>query len=85
MHIVSICALLLSVVRVRNRGVFVPHGSLLFGMRCVSAEDLYNYTIDVFHESAMQWLEEAAKGEEPFFLYVRLALSLVCFARAFGT
>ncbi|CAJ1417705.1 unnamed protein product [Effrenium voratum] len=37
---------------------------------CMNNPDLYNYTIDVFHESAMQWLEEAAKGEEPFFLYV---------------
>lgn len=30
----------------------------------------YNYTIDVFHDQAMAWMEEVAQGSTPFFLYL---------------
>jgi len=30
----------------------------------------FNYTIDAFHHAGMAWLEEAAKGHKPFFMYL---------------
>ena len=35
------------------------------------AEEGFNYTIDVFHDYGMAWLESVA-GSGPFFLYMRL-------------
>jgi len=37
---------------------------------CMKNPELYNYTIDVFHEFGMAWLEKVAKGTDPFFLYM---------------
>mmetsp|Transcript_11031 Transcript_11031/g.22801 ORF Transcript_11031/g.22801 Transcript_11031/m.22801 type:complete len:486 (-) Transcript_11031:100-1557(-) len=37
---------------------------------CMKNPELYNYTIDVFHDTGMAWLEAAAKKSEPFFLYL---------------
>eukprot|EP00438_Fugacium_kawagutii_P028915 Skav206176 [mRNA] locus=scaffold3070:17351:22343:- [translate_table: standard] len=38
--------------------------------RCMKSPQSYNYTIDVFHDQAMTWLEEVARGSAPFFLYL---------------
>lgn len=32
--------------------------------------ETYNYTIDAFHQSGMEWLEAVAIGPKPFFLYL---------------
>lgn len=37
---------------------------------CMASPERYNYTIDVFHEYGMQWLETVAKQDNPFFLYM---------------
>eukprot|EP00440_Ansanella_granifera_P019971 gb/GFBE01021701.1/.p1 GENE.gb/GFBE01021701.1/~~gb/GFBE01021701.1/.p1 ORF type:complete len:492 (+),score=94.38 gb/GFBE01021701.1/:1-1476(+) len=37
---------------------------------CMKDPSLYNYTIDVFHDYGMAWLESVAKKPEPFFLYM---------------
>lgn len=37
---------------------------------CMKSPEVYNYTIDVFHEYGMSWLETVANGKDPFFLYM---------------
>eukprot|EP00928_Gymnodinium_smaydae_P049917 TRINITY_DN33528_c0_g1_i1.p1 TRINITY_DN33528_c0_g1~~TRINITY_DN33528_c0_g1_i1.p1 ORF type:complete len:506 (+),score=36.65 TRINITY_DN33528_c0_g1_i1:42-1520(+) len=37
---------------------------------CMSDPASYNYTIDVFHDFGMSWLESVAPSGEPFFLYL---------------
>ena len=38
---------------------------------CMENPERYNYTIDVFHDAAMAWLEEVSKAPgPPFFLYM---------------
>lgn len=37
---------------------------------CMKEPEQYNYTIDVFHEYGMAWLDTVAKGSDPFFLYM---------------
>ncbi|CAK0790405.1 unnamed protein product [Prorocentrum cordatum] len=37
---------------------------------CMASPELYNYTVDVFHASAMEWFEEAVRGPRPVFLYL---------------
>lgn len=37
---------------------------------CMAHPERFNYTIDQFHEAGMAWLEKAAKGSKPFFLYL---------------
>lgn len=39
---------------------------------CMENPERYNYTIDVFHDAAMAWLEEVSKipNPAPFFLYM---------------
>jgi len=37
---------------------------------CMARPDVYNYTVDVFHKSAMQWIQQVAQGSKPFFLYL---------------
>lgn len=37
---------------------------------CMAHPERYNYTIDVFHEYGMSWLESVAQGPAPFFLYL---------------
>jgi arylsulfatase A-like enzyme len=32
--------------------------------------DEYNYTVDLFHDAGMAWLEDVAGGDKPFFLYM---------------
>jgi len=36
----------------------------------MSHPEIYNYTIDVFHEHGMSWLTEVSNGSDPFFLYL---------------
>jgi len=38
--------------------------------RCMAEPGKYNYTVDVFHAYAMEWLEKSAHGQKPFFLYL---------------
>eukprot|EP00930_Biecheleria_cincta_P026429 TRINITY_DN18630_c0_g1_i1.p1 TRINITY_DN18630_c0_g1~~TRINITY_DN18630_c0_g1_i1.p1 ORF type:complete len:498 (-),score=97.03 TRINITY_DN18630_c0_g1_i1:377-1870(-) len=37
---------------------------------CMAQPKTYNYTIDVFHDYGMAWLESVAGGADPFFLYL---------------
>lgn len=37
---------------------------------CMANPEEYNYTIDAFHAAGMAWLESAAAGSKPFFLYM---------------
>lgn len=37
---------------------------------CMAQPESYNYTIDVFHNYGMAWLEKVAGGDDPFFLYL---------------
>jgi len=41
---------------------------------CMASPELYNYTIDVFHDYGMAWLEQVAKKPEPFFLYLSFTI-----------
>jgi len=36
---------------------------------CMTSPGIYNYTVDVFHDSAVSWLDTVAGGPRPFFLY----------------
>lgn len=38
--------------------------------RCMENPKGYNYTIDVFHDQAMAWMEEVVKAPTAFFLYL---------------
>lgn len=37
---------------------------------CMASPGTYNYTVDVFHDSAVSWLDTVAGGPRPFFLYL---------------
>jgi len=37
---------------------------------CMEHPERYNYTIDVFHATAMKWVEDHANAPAPFFLYL---------------
>jgi len=37
---------------------------------CMADPETYNYTIDAFHQSGMEWLEAVGMGPKPFFLYL---------------
>jgi len=37
---------------------------------CQANPELYNYTIDVFHDAGVAWLQEVAVGDKPFFMYM---------------
>eukprot|EP00927_Polykrikos_kofoidii_P043359 TRINITY_DN3742_c0_g1_i2.p1 TRINITY_DN3742_c0_g1~~TRINITY_DN3742_c0_g1_i2.p1 ORF type:complete len:497 (+),score=70.03 TRINITY_DN3742_c0_g1_i2:85-1575(+) len=41
---------------------------------CMQQPHLYNYTIDVFHDEGMAWLESVASGADPFFLYLSFTI-----------
>lgn len=41
---------------------------------CMAHPEKYNYTIDRFHDAGMDWLEDAAKGSKPFFLYLSFTI-----------
>jgi arylsulfatase A-like enzyme len=37
---------------------------------CMANPEKFNFTIDAFHDAGMAWLESAAKGPKPFFMYL---------------
>lgn len=37
---------------------------------CMQSPEVYNFTVDVFHQEAMKWLESVAQLPTPFFLYL---------------
>lgn len=37
---------------------------------CLAHPEIYNYTIDVFHEAGAAWLQDVAGGIKPFFMYL---------------
>jgi len=41
---------------------------------CMASPDIYNYTVDVFHDSAVSWLDTVAGGPRPFFLYLSFTI-----------
>lgn len=49
------------------------HGRLSRDL-CMQDPGLYNYTIDVFHEAGMAWLEVAVRRRAPFFLYLSFTI-----------
>ena len=36
---------------------------------CMAHPELFNYSIDVFHDHALRWLDGASRHADPFFLY----------------
>jgi len=41
---------------------------------CMAEPHAFNFTIDVFHAAAMQWLEKVAHGQKPFFMYLSFTI-----------
>lgn len=37
---------------------------------CQNNPEIYNYTIDVFHEAGATWLQDVATRDQPFFMYL---------------
>jgi len=37
---------------------------------CLANPQSYNYTIDVFHDAAVSWLQQVANADKPFFMYL---------------
>lgn len=37
---------------------------------CLANPELYNYTVDAFHDAGVAWLQDVAVGDKPFFMYM---------------